>query len=414
MIRILVVEDSATQAKALELILASEGYDVCVAPNAEKGLERMAETRFDLVISDIVMPGMSGYDLCKKAKANHATKDVPVILLTTLSDPLDIIQGLESGADNFITKPYEASQLVERVETILTNRRLRTERERKEGVEIFFLGRRFTIASEKEQILDLLLSTFEDTVRTNRELRASQNALTAANKELESFSYSVSHDLRTPLRAIDGFSQALLDDWGDKLDAQGRVHLERVLDAVQRMSQLIDDLLGLARVTRSEIRRADVNLSAVALTIVDRLKAPRPGRRVDLVVEEGVRASGDARLLTIVLENLLGNAWKFTAKREDPAIEFGRVERGTTRVYFVRDNGAGFDMRFARKLFGAFQRLHSADEFEGTGIGLAIVQRVVQRHGGRVWAESEVGAGATFYFTLEGGPEAAEAERGGP
>ncbi|MGH7435213.1 MAG: sensor histidine kinase [Polyangiaceae bacterium] len=413
MTRILVVEDSATQAKALELILTSEGYDVCITPNAEKGLERMAETTFDLVISDIVMPGISGYDLCRQAKANHATREVPVILLTTLSDPLDIIQGLESGADNFITKPYEGSQLVGRVETILTNRRLRTERESKEGVEIFFLGRRFTIASEKEQILDLLLSTFEDTVRTNRELRASQNALSAANRELESFSYSVSHDLRSPLRAIDGFSQALIDDWGDKLDAEGRSNLDRVRDAVQRMSQLIDDLLGLARVARSEIRRADVNLSAVALTILDRLQATHPERRVDLVVHEGVRASGDARLLTIVLENLIGNAWKFTAKREHPTIEFGRNEQGPTSVYFIRDNGAGLDMRFARKLFGAFQRFHSADEFEGTGIGLAIVQRVVQRHGGRAWAESVLGAGATFYFTLEGEPEAADGEQGG-
>jgi signal transduction histidine kinase len=226
-------------------------------------------------------------------------------------------------------------------------------------------------------------------------------ALQAANKELEAFSYSVSHDLRAPLRGIDGFSQALLEDYHGKLDDDGRHYLQRIRSGAQRMGQLIDDMLKLSRVTRGEMRVEPVNLSALAQEIAGELVHHEPGRRAACTIAPEIVASGDARLLRIMLENLLGNAWKFTAKQPEAQIEFGRTQQDGKAVYFVRDNGAGFDMTYASRLFGAFQRLHTSEEFPGTGIGLATVQRIVHRHGGRIWAESEVGAGATFFFTLQ-------------
>lgn len=224
--------------------------------------------------------------------------------------------------------------------------------------------------------------------------------LELANRELEAFSYSVSHDLRAPLRSIDGFSQALLEDYADKLDGPGVDSLRRVRGASQRMGQLIDDLLELSRMTRSEVRREPVDLSALARAIAADLRARQPERQVKFRIADGLVAEGDPQLLRVVLMNLLGNAWKFTAKQERAAIEFDVVRRDGKPVYFVRDDGAGFDMAYAGKLFGAFQRLHAVTEFEGTGIGLATVQRIVHRHGGRVWAKGEVGKGATFSFTL--------------
>jgi PAS domain S-box-containing protein len=224
--------------------------------------------------------------------------------------------------------------------------------------------------------------------------------LEAANAALEAFSYSVSHDLRTPLRSIDGFSQALLEDYMDKLDAPGQNYLHRVRLATQRMGQLIDDLLNLSRVTRSEMHRESVDLSAIAQIIATELQEAEPERQVEFQIVMGLVANGDSRLLRIVLENLLSNAWKFTAKHSRAWIEFGRYSHDGVYTYFVRDDGAGFDMAYTDKLFGAFQRLHGAKEFQGTGIGLATVQRIIHRHSGRVWTEAAVEQGATFYFTL--------------
>ncbi len=250
---------------------------------------------------------------------------------------------------------------------------------------------------------DTLYAIARDVTETKQlleDLARAKERAEAANRELEAFSYAVAHDLRAPLRALDGFSQALLEDYPDKLDAKGKRHLAFLRGAAQQMGELIDDLLSLSQVTRGELLQEDVDLSALAREVLARLQSTSPARHVDLSVQDGLRDRGDPRLLRVVLDNLLSNAWKFTSKREGARIEFGLMPAEGQPVYFVRDNGAGFDMAFAHKLFGVFQRLHSAAEFEGTGIGLATVRRVLTRHDGRVWAEGAVERGATFFFTL--------------
>lgn len=235
----------------------------------------------------------------------------------------------------------------------------------------------------------------------NEDLKQRAIELEATNKELEAFSYSVSHDLRAPLRTIDGFSLALLEDYGDQIPDEGRNYLMRVRTAAQRMAQLIDDLLNLSRVTRATINPEPTNLSALALNTIRDLQQAAPERIVEISIAPNIIVSSDTRLLKVVFENLLSNAWKFTSKEEYARIEFGAMDDpGHGRVYYIRDNGAGFDMAYVNKLFGAFQRLHTASEFPGIGIGLAIVQRIINRHGGRIWAEGTVSGGATFYFTL--------------
>jgi PAS domain S-box-containing protein len=240
--------------------------------------------------------------------------------------------------------------------------------------------------------------------RELRELNESERRhaaqLEAANKELEAFSYSVSHDLRAPLRSIDGFSLALMEDCADQLDASANGFLERIRGATQRMAQLIDDLLNLAQVTRAEMRHEPVDLSAMATGIIENLREGDPRRVVECVVQESIICRGDPRLLQVVLENLLGNAWKFTSKKPRARIELGAAQHNGSVAYFVRDDGSGFDMTYVGKLFGTFQRLHGASDFPGSGVGLATVQRIIHRHGGQTWAEGAEGQGATIWFTL--------------
>lgn len=221
-----------------------------------------------------------------------------------------------------------------------------------------------------------------------------------AIKELEAFSYSVSHDLRAPLRSIDGFSQLILEEHSAQLDAQGQDYLRRVRLASQHMEQLINDMFKLSRVTRTEINIEKVNLSDIARSVINELQESKPQRHVDIRIADDLEDNADSRLMHIMLENLLGNAWKFTQKQSTAVIEFGFTKEGKKKIYFVRDNGAGFDMTYMDKLFTPFQRLHTAEEYPGTGIGLATVRRIIHRHEGNIWAEGKVGKGATFYFTL--------------
>ncbi len=268
---------------------------------------------------------------------------------------------------------------------------------------------RLLIEADENRLV--LLSVIEDQKITEEKLnqlnieleqRVQQRTvqLEAANKELEAFSYSVSHDLRAPLRSIDGWSLALLEDYGDQLDENGHQYLDRVRSETQRMGQLIDDILRLSRVTRMEMNYSQVNLSSIAQGIADRLREESTSRSVEFAIQPDMMAQGDANLLEIALSNLLANAYKFTARKDVAHIEFGKMEMEGELVYFVSDNGAGFDMAYAKKLFGAFQRMHKQTDFPGTGIGLATVQRIIHRHGGRVWAQAEKGHGAIFYFTL--------------
>ena len=262
--------------------------------------------------------------------------------------------------------------------------------------------RKAEAASEqlRERIV-LLRQADEEIRKLNEGLQRRAVELEAINNEIESFSYSVSHDLRAPLRAIDGFSQALIEDYSGQLDDQGKDYLRRVRHGAQRMALLIDDMLKLSRVTRAEFCREEVDLTAIAREVAAELRRANPEREVELCVDEGLRVQGDARLLRITIENLLSNAWKFTRGQNPARIELGgRLDQDGPPTYFVRDNGVGFDMAYADKLFGAFQRLHDTREFPGTGIGLATVQRVVRRHGGKIWANGEVDKGATFHFTL--------------
>jgi len=296
-----------------------------------------------------------------------------------------MIEGLSAGADDYIAKSSDFD--VVRARVLAQIRRKQFEDEHR---------------TVREQLLRAKYQANE--ARTALEAAETRAALVEElkfkNDELESFSYSVAHDLRAPLRSIDGFSLALLEDCGENLNEDGKQYLRYVRESAQHMARLIDDLLALSRVTRAELDRAEIDLSSIARSVAERLARAAPDRQVELLVVDQLVANCDGRLMTIVFENLIGNAWKFTGKRSNACIEIGATGENP-RTYFVRDNGAGFDMSYASKLFGVFQRLHSAAEFEGTGIGLATVQRIVRRHGGRIWAEGEVGCGATFFFTLE-------------
>jgi hypothetical protein len=418
-VRVLIVEDSPTQSQELRIILESEGFTVATAAEGQSCLERLKAAPFDLVLSDVMMPGLSGYDLCRKIKTEMGRKDIPVILLTTLASPSDIIKGLECGADNFITKPYEPNYLIGRINQILANKALRDSRKIKVGIDISLMGKEVTITSDREQILDLLISTFEEVVRSkekehevrrfNKELeqRVQERTaeLEAANRELEAFSYSISHDLRAPLRAINGYSSILLQEYAAALPGKARTYLEEVCNGTREMGLLVNGLLTFSRFSRQPIKKQPVEPARLVRHCLEELRGEQEGRHLQIQIGAMPECNADPTLLKQVWANLLSNALKYTCKRAEAVIEIGcRIGASPgERIYFVKDNGVGFDMRYADKLFGVFQRLHRAEEFEGTGVGLAIVHRIVNRHGGRVWAEAQPDQGTTFYFTLENG-----------
>ena len=391
-IKVLVVDDSPTFREKVALELEGEGYVCERADSGEECLKRLGGEAFDCVVVDLVMPGMDGIEVCRRVAnlRREGGKFISVLMLTSREGKDDLTRALEAGADDFVGKSSDLAVLKGRMRALLRrnfyleeNRRI-TDRLRSRELEAARALVEKQAAQERARLADKLEAT-------NRDLEA-------ANKELEAFCYSVSHDLRSPLRTIDGFSLALLEDYGEKLDEEGRDCLNRVRAGCLRMAQLIDDLLGLSNVTRREFSSGKVDLSKTAAEVIRALRDGDRERSFAVGIQPGLTVRGDYGLLKVLLENLLGNAWKFTTKTPKPEIRFGfKKDRGE---YFVEDNGAGFDMAYAKKLFGAFQRLHSQEEFPGTGIGLATVQRVVHRHGGRIRAEGAPGKGAAFYFTL--------------
>jgi signal transduction histidine kinase len=351
---VLWADDNADMRDYVRRLLA-ERYDVLPVADGLTALALAQEKHPDLVLTDIMMPGLDGFGLLRELRADPRTQTIPVILLSARAGEESAVEGLDAGADDYLAKPFSSRELLARVKTHLELDRLRRK-----------------WASELEQ----------------------------ANKELEAFSYSVSHDLRAPLRVIDGFSKALLDQYADQLDAQACHFLQRVRTGTQKMSALINDLLNLSGMSRSVLRKAPIDLTALARGVLADLQMRDPLRKVAVDIADGLIASGDARLMTVVMVNLLGNAWKYTMKRPKARIAFGQENIGNEMVFYVRDNGAGFDMAHAGNLFAPFQRLHGDSEFEGNGIGLATVQRIISRHGGRIRAEAAVDQGAAFFFTL--------------
>lgn len=383
--KILAVDDSSTYLESIGDALREEGYDVVQARSGEQALELLGIQPVDCILLDLVMPGIGGQETCRRIKAAPVLRDIPLIMLTALEDRGALISGLAAGADDFIAKSSDLA---------VVNARVRAQLRRKQ------------FEDENRRILGELLAAELDAAeaRATRELAAQQarmvEELARKNRELEAFTYSVSHDMRSPLRGILGFCRALEEDSGRLLDDVGREHLGRVVANAKRMNELIDDMLALSRISRAELHRTRVDVSAVAREIVAELRRRDPERVVDTMVEDGLIIDGDGRLIKIVLENLIGNAWKFTGKTDGARIVIVAAAGPHAGAICVRDNGAGFDPALARDMFLPFRRLHSAKDYEGTGIGLATVHRIVDRHGGRVWAEGVPGAGATFYFTL--------------
>jgi signal transduction histidine kinase len=384
---ILVVDDEPAN-RALVRAYLEPTYEVQEAADGARALETLARTAVHLVLLDVMMPKMSGIDVCRQIKTSSGDGPYqPVILLTALDEQKQRNAGLEAGADDFLTKPVDRHELLLRIRTFVMLRR-QDERIRAQVRDL----------TERDRLIQQQLGELQGVARVRQQWA---EELQRANNELEAFSYSVSHDLRAPLRTIDGFGTLLQTEKADLLDDEGRSYLERIRAAATRMSALIDDLLNLSRITRSPVRRKRVNLTDIARRVLHELQQREPSRAVVAEVEEGLAAHADPGLLTIALENLLGNAWKFTSRRPGARISVGQVVQEGRSVFFVRDEGAGFDPSFADRLFQPFQRLHSQAEFGGTGIGLAIVNRIASCHGGRVWAESAIGKGATFFFTVE-------------
>jgi signal transduction histidine kinase len=383
--RILAVDDSPTYLQELASALRDEGYDVVLAHSGEDAIEILAVQTVDCILMDLMMPGIGGQETCRRIKASPTLRNTPLIMLTAVEDRRALIEGLATGADDYIAKSNEFDVLRARIQAQM---------------------RRKQFEDENRGIRDQLLSSELEAAeaRAARKIAEAKAELVEElkykNQELEAFSYSVSHDLRAPLRSIDGFSQALLEDYGESLDETAQGYLHRIKMAAGRMSELIEDMLQLSRISRAEVNRASVDVSALARSVADELAQRNPERTVSVQIQPGLHADVDPGLMKVLFENLLGNAWKFTQRTEKARIEVKAESRTAETVFLVMDNGAGFDMAYAGRLFQPFQRLHTVSDFPGTGIGLATVRRVVDHHGGRVWAEGAVGSGATVFFTI--------------
>jgi signal transduction histidine kinase len=467
--RLLIVDDNEQNRYMLQVLLEGHGYQVASARDGAEALEVARREPPDMVISDILMPVMDGFALCREWKRDEELKAVPFIFYTaTYTDPKDEEFALSLGAERFIIKPQEPDVFMEVVREVFetyetgrlvalrqpveeeavffreynevlirkledklvqleeANRTLEREitehrqaeeelRRYRDHLEELVTQRTAELSEqmgETEQLNRALADLLEDIQVSNRNLERTTEQLKQANEELESFSYSVSHDLRAPLRAIDGLSRILQEDYAPELSPEAQRYLALVRDNAEQMAQLIDDLLAFSHLSRRSLSKRSVSPADLVHQVLEELAHEYEGRQVEFVIGDLPACQADPSLLKQVYVNLLANALKYTREREIARIEIGALEAADlggsesqipdlqSPIYFVRDNGVGFDMRYADRLFGVFQRLHRAEDYEGTGVGLAIVQRIIRRHGGRVWAEAEVDRGATFYFTI--------------
>jgi two-component system, sensor histidine kinase and response regulator len=405
---ILVAEDSMVQAKRIKRFFDENEIEAVICQNGAEAFEKAINNKPLLIISDIMMPVMDGYEFCRKAKEHPDLFDVPFILLTSLSDPLDIIKGLQAGADNFITKPYDDDYLMSRINYLIANQHIRRMGSGEMSIDIIFQDQKFQINSDKKQILDLLLSVYEAAINRNehlikaqRQLEVLNENLKAANKELEAFSRTVSHDLCSPLNGVIGFAELIKCDYADVLDEEALSYLDIIIKSGRNMAQLINDLLSFSQASLSKIDAQEINLSELSAKVVkEHCELTYKDARYKATIEDGIMIKADPTLIKVVMNNLIGNALKYSQKSEEPKITIGTREMKGREVIFVRDNGVGFDMQKADSLFRPFIRLHNSNEFQGTGVGLSTVKRIIEKHGGSIWFESEVGKGATFYFAI--------------
>jgi two-component system NtrC family sensor kinase len=383
--KVLVIGDDSALLASLTHWLGGEDYDVVAARTEAEALELMAFQTMDCILLQLVGQGIDGLQMCDRIKSTPGLRYVPLILMAVTDDQQTMVSALAAGADDYIPAFGDTQVLAARIRTQL---------------------RRKQLEDEHRQLRETLLRREIEATETRAaaEIARSKTALVevleSKNRELEAFSYSVSHDLRAPLRTVSGFTRALVEGLPGDLDEKSSSHVARIHGGVARMTEMIDDMLELSRVGRAPVRRCDVDVTDLAASVLADLARSDPDRHVTTVVEPALRASADARLIRNVFENLIGNAWKFTARTPAATVEVGSEFLDGQTTYVIRDNGSGFNMARAGLLFTAFQRMHTEAEFPGTGIGLATVHRIIDRHGGRIWAEAEIGRGATFRFTL--------------
>ena len=393
-VKILLVDDQPDNLLSAGAVLESLGEEIVQAESGREALRQLLENDFAVIVLDVMMPEMDGFETAALIRERERSRHTPIIFLTALGRGEEHMRrGYTLGAVDYMTKPFVPEILRAKVSVFVElYRKTALLRQQSQQLE--------RQNAELHEAIQRSVRAEEEIKALNRHLERRIGELNDLNRELETFSYTVSHDLRGPLTRMSGFSRALLEDYGDKLDSQGQVYLNRIEHAARRMTDLVEDLLSLSRVTRIEMNRELVDLSEIVRGISVELSAGEPARKVEFVIAGGVHAWGDAALLRTAMLNLMENSWKFTRKHESARIEFGAIDGPQGRTYFIRDDGAGFSMDNASRLFSPFQRLHKESEFEGTGIGLATVDRIVRRHVGRIWAESEIERGAAFYFTL--------------
>lgn len=376
---ILLVDDTPANVFVLQELLGSEDRLLLKAETGKEALKIALNEHVDLIILDVQMPGMDGFEVAQILKSNKKTKDIPIIFATAIKkEQRDILKGFEEGAIDYLSKPLDPEITKAKVSVFL----------------------QLQLQKKELQEKNLSLQKARDEIKLlNNELQKNVAQLEAANKEMEAFSYSVSHDLKAPLRSMIGYSEMLQQDYQHEFDANGKRFLTGIYNGAARMGRLIDCLLDFSRLGKKPVTKSIVDMESLVKKVIDETNAAYPNK-ASITVGTLQAAHADAMLLSHVWTNLISNAVKYSSKKEEPLVEIGCERHDDEIVYHVKDNGAGFSMEYAHKLFGVFQRLHSANEFEGTGIGLAIIQRIVQKHGGRVWAEAEENKGACFYFSL--------------